>query len=174
MFDSIVCDILEDYATNPPEHETDWYAPWTGILFFLFPVSQGYFVTPMAYFPINNHQPPYLAFEVSRWTEPPRSGPLRRPLLIVVLMYSKDWQAGIPSLETEINRLIDAAFSGETIGGTAISKVYWIGVIGSHWRFGVKEDNGQRATPLIDWHDTTHDEASFDDFQQLAALVGKM
>ena len=174
MFDSIVCDILEDYATNPPENETDWYAPWTGILFFLFPVSQGYFVTPMAYFPINNHQPPYLAFEVSRWTEPPRSGPLRRPLLIVVLMYSKDWQAGIPSLETEINRLIDAAFSGETIGGTAISKVYWIGVIGPHWRFGVKEDNGQRATPLIDWHDTTHDEASFDDFQYLAALVGKM
>ena len=174
MFDSIVCDILEDYATNPPENETDWYAPWTGILFFLFPVSQGYFVTPMAYFPINNHQPPYLAFEVSRWTEPPRSGPLRRPLLIVVLMYSKDWQAGIPSLETEINRLIDAAFSGETIGGTAISKVYWIGVIGPHWRFGVKEDNGQRATPLIDWHDTTHDEASFDDFQHLAALVGKM
>jgi hypothetical protein len=89
-------------------------------------------------------------------------------------MYGQDWQAGIPSLETEINRLVDAAFRGETTGGIAISKVYWIGVIGPHWRFGVKEDNGQTATPLIDWHDTAHDEASFEDFQRLVALVATM
>ena len=129
---------------------------------------------PLPYFPLDNHQPPYLAFEVFQRIKP---GSLPwRPLLIVAVMHSKDLRAGISSLETEINRLIDAAFSGDTSlrGGTAVSKVYWMGVIGPHWRFGVKEDNGRKVKPLIDWHHTAHDEASFDDFQRLAALVAKM
>ena len=41
----------------------------------------------------------------------------------------------------------------------ATSKVFWIGTIGHHWRYGVKEDNGREMTPLIDWHETIHDEA---------------
>jgi hypothetical protein len=138
---------------------------------FLFPVLQGYVIAPRTYIPEDGPYP-YLAFEVSHWADPYPPPPLR-PLLIVAVMHSQDWRFGIPSLETEINRLADAAFSGEGRGGTAISTVYWIGVIGHHWRFGVK-DNGQEAKPLIGWHHTTHDEASFEDFQRLAALVAKM
>jgi hypothetical protein len=41
----------------------------------------------------------------------------------------------------------------------------------------VKEDDGQDdgpyvgLTPLIQWHDTIHDDASFVDFQTIATLV---
>jgi hypothetical protein len=172
MLSTLVRTVLQEYTISPPENETRWYGPWLAILNFLFPASQDYIVTPIPYFPLDNHQPPYVAFEVSQWNKP--CSPPWRPLLIVAVMHSQDWRAGIPSLETKINRLIDAAFSGETRGGTAISTVYWMGVIGPHWRFGVKEENGQEAKQLIDWHHTAHDEVSFDDFQRLAALVAKM
>ena len=35
-------------------------------------------------------------------------------------------------------------------------------------------DDGQGPIPLIDWHDTTHDEASFNDLRVLADLVHAM
>lgn len=50
-------------------------------------------------------------------------------------------------------------------------------MIGPHWKYGVKEDDGQGEgvnhglRPLIEWHHTTHDDASFADFLELAALV---
>jgi len=51
-----------------------------------------------------------------------------------------------------------------------VAKVYWIAAIGPHWRYGERDD-GQELVPLIDWHDTTHDAASYADLQQLVALV---
>ena len=63
----------------------------------------------------------------------------------------------------------DSAFTS-----TAHSKLYWIGSIGPHWRYGEKEDKGQDVQPLIDWHHTTHDQASFDDLQTLACLVAAL
>jgi len=35
----------------------------------------------------------------------------------------------------------------------------------------MEKDNGQSPVPLIGWHDTTHDAASYADLQKLAALV---
>ena len=62
----------------------------------------------------------------------------------------------------------NAAFAG-----TAYAKIYWIGAIGPHWKYGEKDqdDDEQGLVPLIDWHDTTHDAASYADRQKLAASV---
>src|ERR1700677_630917 len=126
-------------------------------------------VSPLISFPpLRPRTRRYFLFKVSKSTKSPRT------VLIVVVMPNPDWQAGIPLLETEINRQADIAFSGGVHGpchGPAFSKLYWIGVLGPHWRYGVKEDNGQELRPLIAWHDTTHDQASYDDFQHLAALA---
>jgi hypothetical protein len=43
----------------------------------------------------------------------------------------------------------------------ACRTLYWIAVIGPHWRYGGKDDDGQpKLSKLIPWHDTTHDDAS--------------
>jgi hypothetical protein len=52
--------------------------------------------------------------------------------------------------------------------------VYWIGVIGPHWRYGVKDDDGQDPIPLIAWHGVTDDQTSYTDLQTLVALVADM
>ena len=87
-----------------------------------------------------------------------------RCVLIVEIKNTQHWQTGIAALERQLSRQTDAAFAG-----TAHSKVYWIGTIGPHWRYGEKEDDGQNPTPLIDWHHTTHNQASFDDLQVLTS-----
>jgi hypothetical protein len=95
------------------------------------------------------------------------SSPIQfRTVLIVEVKNSQHWEAGIPSLERQIKRQTDTAFSG-----TAVSQVYWIGVIGPRWRYGVKEDDRQDPRPLINWHDITHDQASYTDLQALVALI---
>ena len=52
--------------------------------------------------------------------------------------------------------------------------MYWIGTIGPHWRYGEQMDDGQGPVPLINWHDTTHDQASFNGFRVLADLIHDM
>jgi len=72
----------------------------------------------------------------------------------------------------QIGLQADAAFAG-----TAVEKVYWIGIIGPHWRYGEKEgdiDNGRDPKPLIAWHHVTHDQASYCDLIQLVDLVARL
>jgi len=53
-----------------------------------------------------------------------------------------------------------------------VAKVYWIAAIDPHWRYGERDDGQElQVVPLIDWHDTIHDAASYADLQQLVALV---
>lgn len=80
----------------------------------------------------------------------------------------RHWQAGISEQEKEIKGLTDAGLSEYANALNARFKVYWISVIGSHWRYGVHD--GQNSRPLIDWH-TIDDEDSFKDLQELAELV---
>jgi hypothetical protein len=89
-----------------------------------------------------------------------------RTVLIVGVENTQHWLKEIESLDRRINLKTDASFAG-----TAHTKVYWIGTIGPHWRYGEWEDNGQNLTPLIGCHHTTRDQASFDDLQVLAGLV---
>ena len=75
-------------------------------------------------------------------------------------------------MEQQLTRKTDAAFAGTGTAfvGTVYAKVYWIAAIGPDWRYGERDD-GQDLVPLIDWHDTIHDAASYADLQQLVALV---
>ena len=81
---------------------------------------------------------------------------------------SQHWESEIPVFERQLNRQTDAAFAG-----TAHTKVYWIGTIGPHWRYGEKEE-GQDVQTLIGWHHTAHDQASFDDLQALPRLLAAL
>ena len=167
MFDPVTCARLQRLITDPSQYKDDWYTIWHGIIVQLFPISRNYAYWPLHRIAKDKRHTPYLAYEVSEFIALPAT---RRSVLIVVIMESSDWRACVPSLEEGINRLTDDALSG-TLSDRATSKVFWIGTIGHHWRYGVKEDNGREMKPLIDWHETIHDEASFDDFQRLVALV---
>ncbi|KAG9009493.1 hypothetical protein FRB94_014225 [Tulasnella sp. JGI-2019a] len=124
--------------------------PWTAILTTLFPVTQGYIVTPQRRILENSESHiPDLVIEVIRLTTPPV---IFRTVLILKVENSQHWTSGIPVLEHQINRQTDPAFAG-----TAFRKVYWIGTICPHWRYGSKDDDGQGPVPLINWHDITHD-----------------
>lgn len=166
-FDIVTRTVLEYYTTNPPALEDVWYGPWTTILTILFPSTQGYIVTPQRRLPDDpeSHIPDFIIEVVKMATAPLTF----RSVLIVEIKNSQHWESGIPALQRQLNRQTDAAFAG-----TAYSKVYWIGSIGPHWRYGDKEDDGQNVRPLIDWHDTTHDQASFDDLEYLTHLVAAL
>jgi hypothetical protein len=87
----------------------------------------------------------------------------------VEIKNSQRWQSGIQALRRQLVLQTDAAFSGQ-----AHTKVYWIGAIGPHWKYGEREDDGQDLVPLIDWHHTTHDQASFNDLRNLVDLVSAL
>ena len=159
--------VLEYYTAHPPPTEDAWYGPWNAILTTLFPSTQGYVITPQRRIPDDSesHIPDFV-IEVVKLSTPPLTF---RTVLIVKVKNTQHWPNGIGSLERQINRQTDASFAG-----TAHTKVYWIGAIGSHWRYGEREDNGQDPTPLIDWHHSTHDQASFDDLQVLAGFVAAL
>jgi hypothetical protein len=166
-FDVITRTVLEHYTVHPPATEDVWYGPWTTILTTLFPSTQGYIVTPQRRLPDDPESYiPDLIIEVVKLIPSPLTF---RTVLVVKVKNTQHWQSGIPALERQLNRQTDASFAG-----TAYSKVYWIGTIGPHWRYGEREDNGQDLHPLIDWHHTTHDQASFNDLQVLADLVSAL
>jgi hypothetical protein len=163
-FDIVTRTVLEYYTTNPPATEDVWYGPWNTILTTLFPSAQGYIVTPQRRLPDDpeSHIPDFI-IEVVKMSTAPLTF---RSVLIAKIKNSQHWEYGIPALQRQLNRQTDAAFAG-----TAHSKVYWIGTIGPHWRYGEKENDEHDVRPLINWHHTTHDKASFDDLQTLARLV---
>jgi hypothetical protein len=120
--------------------------------------------------PNESHTP---AFEVLKLTS---SSPLTfRTVLFLEVKNTNQWPTGIPALERQLTSKTDAAFAGiaAAFAGTVYDKVYWIGAIGPHWRYGEKDD-GQDPVPLIDWHDTIHDAVSYADLQQLVALVNAL
>ncbi|KAH9044733.1 hypothetical protein EDB85DRAFT_1910962 [Lactarius pseudohatsudake] len=167
MFDTYLDKVLQCFTADPLSDDNRWSEAWTAILNTLFPLSHGYFLAPYR----RQNQWSALMIEVVKSTDLD-SGQLR-PLLVVAIKNSQDWQAQIPSLERQINRQIDTAFRGTELG-TAVSKVYWITTVGPHWRYGVRENDGQGLRPLISWHETLHDQASYDDFQGLIALVADL
>ena len=58
-----------------------------------------------------------------------------RTVLIVEIKDPQQWEYGIPALERQLNQQTDAAFAD-----SAHSKVYWIGPVGPHWKYGEKLD----------------------------------
>jgi hypothetical protein len=92
-------------------------------------------------------------------------------VLVIEIRNTPDWPASISAQETQIKRRTDAALAGSDVS-KARSKVYWISVIGPHWRYGDRDEDEQDLRPLIDWRHTTHDQDSYEHLQDLAGLVG--
>ncbi len=166
--DAIIRAVLEHYTAQPPRTEDAWYGPWNYILTVLFPAAQGYIVTPQHRLPRVDDQSLIQDFviEVVKLSMPPLTF---RTVLIVEIKNTQHWQSGIQRLQDQIDLQCDSAFAG-----SAHTKMYWIGTIGPHWRYGEQVDNGQGPIPLINWHDTIHDEASLNDLQVLADLIHAM
>ena len=113
---------------------------------------------------------PDFIIEVAKMSTTPPPPLTVRTVLVLQVKNNQRWQkAGMEALERQLNRQTDTAFAG-----TAHTKLYWIGTIGPHWRYGEREDYGQDLRPLIDWHHTTHDQASYNDLLVLANLVAAL
>lgn len=165
--------VLNYFTAHPPATEDKWYGPWNSILKALFRDEDNFIVTPQQRIPDDSesHMPDFV-IEVVKVTPPAENTDITfRTVLIVSIKNSQHWGHGLPALERQISRQTDAAFVG-----TAHTKVYWIGVVGPHWRYGEKVDDGpgQDPTPLIEWHDVTHDDASYADFENLVSLVSAL
>ena len=101
------------------------------------------------------------------------SGNTFRTVLIVELKKSLLWKDGIPALQRQIKLQTDASFEPGEIS-QANGTVFFISVIGPHWRYGVEHDDGQDPIPLIEWHRVTHNQSSYQDFQVLTGLVASL
>jgi hypothetical protein len=163
-FDAFLCTLLEQYSTHTPRAVDVWYGPWMNILATLFPPSQNYVVTPRRRVKeVSSGRISDLIIEVAKVSLPPI---VIRTVLIVQI---KNWDQKQEDLIQQIGRWTDFEFLC-----TAAHRLYWIGVVGPHWVYGEKEDNGQDPKPLIGWHDVTHDDASYRDLLQLAELVASL
>ena len=158
--------ILE-HTIHQPRTERVWYGPWSSILTTLFPSTEGFLVAPNQKFIEEDENEFTISFEVSKRVQP---GDLKLQIVLIVeIKNSHQWPGGAERLFAQIRKNANVAFSRSQ---TTIKTVYWISVMGPHWRYGSKEDDGQlNLTPLIPWHDTTHDDASFNDLQTLAERV---
>jgi len=166
-FDVTTRILLEHYTNVPPRTEDVWYGPWITILTTLFPSSEGYVVSPQRRVVEDSqtHIPDFL-IEVAMLSTAPV---ILRTVLIVKIKNSQHWESGQDALTRQIKLQTDVAFAG-----TAAKKVYWIGTIGPHWRYGEREDDGQDLRPLIAWRNITHNQASYDDLVWLAGLVANL
>ena len=141
---------------------------WTTILMKLFPSSKNFLLTPMRR--ITAYSPLVMDLQTVTMSTTPTLQ--FRNVLVIDIRKKRHWPAGISQQEEGVKGLTDAAFSGSLSEyANATSKVYWISVIGSHWRYGVSD--GQDSRPLIDWH-TIDDEDSYKDLQELADLVERL
>jgi hypothetical protein len=155
--------LLQYYATHTAPNESIWYGGWNAILNILFPVADGFLINHRTF--VDESAIPNFIFEVSKIAEV--GGPGLQLVLVVQIKNTHQWPDGEEHLFAQICKQTNLALSP-----AASKKLYWIGVIGPHWRYGSKEDDCQPGlTPLIPWHDTTHDDASFNDLRTLAELV---
>ncbi|KAH8998327.1 hypothetical protein EDB86DRAFT_834234 [Lactarius hatsudake] len=140
-FDPELRTILRQLTTIPLPVENDWYLPWALILNDLFPTAEGYYVGAQHHLPGEGNRR-FPDFAVVRKI-PQFGSPYRlRTVLIVEIKQNSEWRAGIPALMNQINDAADMAFQVNSV-----RRVYWIAVIGPHWRFGVKTDRGLDPRP---------------------------
>lgn len=162
--------LLRELTRAPPPTEDAWYTAWTALLTSLFPSAQGYFVSPTRRL-LSRGSPqsciPDFYVEVRRW-DGQRLGE-GRIVLVIEIKKTNAWQSGIPALLRQLDYQLDASFDV-----SARSSVYWIAVIGPHWCYGIKEDNGQEPRQLIPWRQKTHSQRSLHDFNILAGLIAAM
>jgi len=169
-FDEVTCKLLAYYTAHHPGTVDQWYGPWNTILTTLFPPTAGYVVTPQRKDYIEHSAPSHIPDFIMEVTKVDGLNLNMRVVLIFEIKNSQHSPNAVDQLFRQLDRQISRVLSD-----SACDKMYWIAAIGSHWVYGVKEDGldggSHELTPLIEWHDTTHDDASFADLQTLAALV---
>ena len=123
----------------------------------LFPPAEGYLVSPK----IKTYSErdavkglPDLIIEVTKVASPPL---LLRTILIVEITNTHHWPNGVDHMLRRIDLDTEYEFSK-----TGLDKLYWIAAVGPHWTYGVKEEE-RTSRPLIEWHHSVHDMASFSD-----------
>lgn len=158
--------MLEHYTTNTPQNEIEWYGPWIGILLTFFTSGKGYLTTPRRCMGEEGQVGGGLIIEVDKLSIPSHT---YRTVLILKIKNTHRWDDGIPDLDRQIAEWAELSFTKR-----AVEKVYWIEVIGPHWRYGIKHNDGQNPHPLIPWHHVTHDHASFEDLQALFDLAAEL
>jgi len=168
--------MLEQTATHTPSAEEPdiWYGPWNTILNILFPGMERYMISPYKRhiekdaFGTRRHSD--LIMEVVKAIDDYDPNLDRTVLIFEIKSSCHWWECGKETLIEHIGHQADVAFSELRTAG---QKVYWIGAIGAHWIYGEIQD-GQVPRPLIEWHDVTHDEASYRDFLNLVELVASL
>lgn len=176
-FDKTTCAVL-DYYTNKhaPYVPEGYYGPWIAILTSLFPPSNGYIVYPyLCSYNTGERQEPELTFRVAIIRNDPKYA--QRTVLLVQSRARYRWPDGKEAFERLIDRRAQSAFRES--GWTSMA-VYWIAALGTHWRYGKKEDEYEAKTyedsflPLIDWQETIHDETSYHHLCALAREIEQM
>jgi hypothetical protein len=175
-FPDFVCSMLEQTTTNTPNPEEPhiWYGPWNAILSTLFPIMERYLVSPHRRhierdaFGTWRHSD--LIMEIVKAIDDPDPNLDKTVLIFEIKSSCHWWERGRETLIEHIGHQADVAFSElRTVG----DKIYWVGAIGPHWIYGEIQD-GQAPRPLIEWHDVTHDEASYRDFLNLVEHVASL
>jgi hypothetical protein len=112
-------------------------------------------------------QPPVPDFsiEVTKMSNQPL---LLTTVLVVKIRGSAYWESD--EGKDGLMQLI-RIYMEDAVEGSEEIKVYWIGAIRPHWRYGKREGENQDPRPMIPWHDVIHDNASYDDLMQLVDLV---
>jgi hypothetical protein len=159
--------MLQHYTDNPPHSVAAWYGPWNTILATLFPSNQGYVIIPQLAGVAEGLQSPVPDFSiaVAKMSKRPRRF---RIVLVVKIRGSAYWESD--EGKDGLMRLI-RIHTGDAVQDSEEIKVYWIGAIGPHWRYGEREGEIQDPRPMISWHDVIHDDASYDDLMRLVDLV---
>jgi hypothetical protein len=166
-FHRITRSLIRQYTHNTPPSKEHWYTPWASIIRHMFSSSDNYVVYPRRVRAADNFSVQHIPDLVVEAIGDPNNTIWKpRTVLIVTIENSEFWESGKDALMQRIKLQTEWAFARR-----ATERVYWVVEIGPHWRYGIKEDDGQDLRPLIPWHDVTHDDASYDDLMRLANLV---
>jgi hypothetical protein len=166
-FHIITRNSLRQYTNKTPPTKDYWFSPWDSIIRHIFSSSDNYVVHPRRVRAADNFSVQHIPDLVVEDIRDPNAIVWKpRTVLIVTIENSEFWESGKDALMERIKFQTELAFAR-----TATERVYWVVVIGPHWRYGIKEDDGQDLRPLIPWHDVAHDDTSYDDLMRLANLV---
>lgn len=162
---------IEFANTYVGEDASIWYAPWISILNRVFPIKDGYILTPRQQSDHDSRgewQLPRYTIEVAKLMQLPRKF---CTVLIVGIADESHWKSyrAKGTLERHVERMAQDAH--KSTGGMTI---YWINAFGSHWRYGVSHEDDNEIEALIDYNDSMDDDKSWRDLEDLSKLVADL
>lgn len=140
LFDEVI-GAAQYYANGCNSNLLSFYnVPWISILTRYFPTEEGFVVMPTGN-----------VIELNRLERLPGAF---QTVLIVHIANPKQWvegEKGIAKSMTSLQAVMKTSFRG-----WAGMEVYWISVIGQHWRYGIAKESGMSddilLEPMSDWN----------------------